>query len=321
MGHSIYLATGNGVAVTRQRDGVWRAAGRGLAGRTVRCLAARGNAILAGTTEGVYRSEDGGGSWEQASGGLDVRHVRWMATSTPGVVYAGTEPAVIYRSVDGGHNWSECPRVAELRDHHQWFLPYSPEAGCVRGFAFHGERAYAAAEVGGVLRSDDGGETWDLAEGNNGAPESSRPPTPLVHPDVHSIHVHPSSPDRVLAATGGGLYASEDGGATWTLLYACYCRAAWLDPANVAHIVFGPADGVSRHGRIEETHDGGATWQPASGSLSVPWERRMVERFAPLGDDLIAVLSSGHLLAAPLSTLAWRRILPQVGDVKCALLA
>ena len=102
--------------------------------------------------------------------------------------------------------------VAHPRDGHHWFLPYSPEAGCVRGFAVHGERVYAAAEVGGVVRSDDGGQTWRLAHGSDGQPAFGEPRWPLVHPDVHSIEVHPSSPDLVLAATGGGLYRSQDGG-------------------------------------------------------------------------------------------------------------
>jgi hypothetical protein len=135
---------------------------------------------------------------------------------------------------------------------------------------------------------------------------------------VHSITVHPSSPDLVTAPTGGGLYRSADGGATWTCLYRCYCRAAWVDPKDAAHIVFGPADGVSRNGRIEASHDGGQTWHPASGGLDVPWPRHMVERFVQFGDTLLAVLSNGQLLEAALATLAWHRIMPEVTGIRCA---
>jgi len=42
----------------------------------------------------------------------------------------------------------------------------------------------------------------------------------------------------------------------------------------------------------------------------------MVERFVHLGDQLLAVLSNGHLLAASLAALAWRRILPEVEGVE-----
>jgi photosystem II stability/assembly factor-like uncharacterized protein len=210
--------------------------------------------------------------------------------------------------------------VAQLRDKHGWWLPYSPEDGCVRGFTVHETgRAYASAEVGGVLRSDDGGRTWDLAPGSGPDPRNFQPPAPLVHPDVHSIGVHPSSADLVTAPTGGGLYRSHDGGAAWTLLYPCYCRAVWVDPADAARIVLGPADGVSRGGRIEASRDGGRTWQTA-GAPGAPWPRHMVERFLQVGEELLALLSNGALLAAPLETLAWQALLPEVGGVRCAAL-
>lgn len=203
--------------------------------------------------------------------------------------------------------WRECPEVADLRDANGWYLPYSPEAGCVRGFAFHGSRGYAAVEQGGLLRTDDGGRSWRLAGGSTGDPRApvlgSR-----IQADVHSVTIHPSSPDLVLAPTGGGLYISEDGGRTWTELYDCYCRAAWADPDDPQHIIFGPADGVDSSGRIEETTDGGDTWQGASRGLDTPWPHRMVERFAQVGGELMAVLSNGQLFAARLEALVWRRV-------------
>jgi hypothetical protein len=185
----------------------------------------------------------------------------------------------------------------------------------VRGFAFHGSRAYAAVEVGGVLSSGDNGETWQLAEGSNGNPDLEGPPEPLIYPDVHSIEVHPSSPDLVYAPTGGGFYRSNDGGKTWRLLYDCYCRAVWVDPRDPEHLILGPADYVDSNGRIEESRDGGESWSPASSGLKVPWRRGMVERFYGLDDLLFAVLSNGQLFSASLSSLAWQRTLPNVTGV------
>jgi len=98
-------------------------------------------------------------------------------------------------------------------------------------------------------------------------------------------------------------------------LYDCYCRAVWLDPADPAHLILGPADGVDRNGRIEETRDAGQTWQLASKGLAVPWRRHMVERFTQIGDELLAVLSNGELWAATLETFAWQPILPTVKNV------
>ena len=315
--NKLLLATEQGLIVCERKDDSWHESSRGLTDQHVTSVIAREGVILAGTTNGVFRSEDEGKTWEEASNGLTTRHVRWMAfhPDVSDLEFAGTEPAEIFVSHDGGDSWRSCPEVAQLRDRFGWSLPYSPEAGCVRGFAFHGSRAYAAVEVGGVLISDDRGETWRLAKGSDGKPDLEGPPEPFVYPDVHSLEVHPSSPDLVYAPTGGGFYRSNDGGKTWKLFYDCYCRAVWVDPQNPDHIILGPADGVDRNGRIEETQDGGETWSMASNGLQVPWRRGMVERFFQTGDELFAVLSNGQLLHTVLSTLEWKRILPKIDNV------
>jgi photosystem II stability/assembly factor-like uncharacterized protein len=315
--NTIYLATKTGLAICQGEGQDWRVIERVLEGQHVTSVIAREDVILAGTTQGVQRSDDGGKHWRAVNDGLTSPHVRWMAfhPEISDLEFAGTEPAGIFVSQDGAAHWRARPEVAALRDEHEWMLPYSPEAGCVRGFAFHGQRVYAAVEVGGVLRSDDGGKSWRLADGSDGNPDLSGPPEPFVYPDIHDVAVHPSNPDRVFAVTGGGFYRSDDGGATWKLLYDCYCRAIWLDPHDPQHIIFGPADHVGAVGRIEESHDGGKSWQPASGSLKVPWPRTMPERIKQIGGDLFTVLDDGRLLAAPLGTLDWKFILEDVTGV------
>jgi photosystem II stability/assembly factor-like uncharacterized protein len=311
----LLAATEDGLVVYRRQAEAWEQISRTLSERRVESVSAHGRIIVAGTTEGVFRSEDLGQSWSISSAGLGHPHLRWLAhhPDFSGVVLAGTEPAAIYLSWDDGQNWEERPEVAELRDEHGWYLPYSPEAGCVRGFAFHGQRAYAAVEQGGLLRSDDGGVSWQLAEGSNGEPRT--PPEGFVHPDVHSVAVHPRSPDLVLAPTGGGFYRSEDGGAKWTRLYPSYCRAVWADPADPARLILGPADSVDRNGQVKLSEDGGQSWRDASQGLDTPWPRTMVNRFVQVDYELLAVLSNGDLLSAPLEGLEWRRILPEAGRI------
>lgn len=316
MSQYLFLATNAGVVSSERKGDSWSETRRGLTGHDVTGVIAREGVILAGTTDGIFRSEDLGETWAEASRGLTLRHTRWMAyhPDISDLEFVGTEPACIFVSHDGGQNWRECQEVPALRDLHRWSLPYSPEAGCVRGFAFNGKRAYAAVEVGGVLRSDDGGESWRLAEGSTGDPNLEGPPAPFIYPDVHSLAVHPSSPDLVFAPTGGGFYRSSNGGKTWDLLYDCYVRAVWADPADPAHLILGPADGVDRRGRIEESHDSGKSWQAASSGLATPWAHHMVERFQQVGDRLLAVLSNGELYVSMLAP-NWRRLLPDAGKV------
>ena len=259
-----------------------------------------------------------GASWYEQSNGLTERHVRWLAyhPDVSDCEFAGTEPAAIFVSQDGGESWVERPEVADLRDEFSWWLPYSPEAGCVRGFAFHGRHAFAAVEVGGLLCSDDGGDSWQLAAGSNGRPQFGRPAEGLIHPDVHSIEVHPTNHNWLFAPTGGGFYASRNGGGQWQALYQdCYVRAVWVNPNNSQEMVLGPAENASgQNGRIEHTTDGGQSWQ----QLTQPQPRNMVERFTQVEEELFAIMSNGELWHSPLAEQNWRSILPQAVKINAA---
>jgi photosystem II stability/assembly factor-like uncharacterized protein len=313
----LILATEQGIVICERDGNTWKEALRQLKEYSVTSVIAREGVILIGTQDGIFRSDDEGMTWEEASNGLTTRHVRWMAyhPDISNLEFVGTEPANIFVSNNGGESWRACPEVAELRDKYRWSLPYSPEAGCVRGFAFHGSRVYAAVEVGGVLVSNDNGESWQLAEGSDGKPDLEGPPEPWIYPDVHSLEVHPSSPELVYAPTGGGFYRSNDGGKTWQLFYDCYCRAVWVDSNDPERMILGPADGVDRNGRIEESRDGGQTWSMASNGLNIPWRRGMVERFFQIDDELFAILSNGQLMSAALPSLGWQRVLPNITGV------
>jgi photosystem II stability/assembly factor-like uncharacterized protein len=316
----LYIASESGVFVAAHADGNWRAVGHALPEKHMTAITVTDRIILAGSTEGVWRSSDNGRTWSEANEGLGSRHVRWMshASHAQAVFLVGTEPAGIYISRDGGQTWNSRPEVGRLRDASGWFLPYSEAAGCVRDFAVatpaknHG-RLYAAVEVGGVLVSDDGGDTWRLAEGSDGRPDMNRDLGSRIHPDLHSITVHPASENLVTAATGGGLYRSNDGGGTWKCLYHCYVRAVWVDPADDRHLIAGPAEGVSRKGRIEESTDAGQNWHLASGGMTaIPWPTHMVERFFHFEDTLFAVLSNGELWSRPLKEARWHQVLAEI---------
>ena len=316
----LYIVTTMGLFIAAQANGNWEVVRHTLKEKALTSITVSGGIILAGSAEGIWRSSDNGKSWHAANQNLTIQHVRWLAhTGHPQTTFlAGTEPAGIFVSQDGGQTWRDSPDVSKLRDANNWFLPYSPEAGCVRGFAAaksdeKQSRVYAAVEVGGVLISDDNGNTWRLVDGSDGNPDMYRDLGAMVHPDVHSITVHPSSPDLVTAATGGGLYRSTDSGRNWKNIYPSYIRAVWVDPADPQHIITGPADGVSRNGRIEESFDGGRNWRLASdGMMPTPWSSHMVERFVQLDNNLFGVLSNGELWVKDVGKAQWRRVLSEL---------
>jgi photosystem II stability/assembly factor-like uncharacterized protein len=294
----LLAACDDGLAILSHDGGGWRLDGRRLHGRGLNALARAGDTVLAGGRDGVVVSRDGGEQFREQSDGLDVRYVRWLARAdTAGErVLAGTEPAAAFHARTG-ERWHASTGITEERDRLGWFLPYSPEAGCVRGFATHGERVYAAVEVGGLLRSDDGGRSFRLCGGSDGRPHLGPSQPDVLYPDVHSVATHPSSPDRVVAATAGGIYVSEDGGETFERRSpAWYVRAVHVDDEDFDHLVVGAANRVSdKQGRIERTRDGGRSYTRDPGAEG-PWPQAIVERFAYTPHGLFAIRDDGVLL-------------------------
>jgi len=310
MPENTLFATDDGLVVCDFEIGRFTIIRRALERTALTAVAAPEDAIVVGTPTGIRRSADGGASWADANDGLSILHIRWLLAhpDRTGLVFAGTEPAGIFVSTDSGSSWNDRPEVEALRDERGWWLPYSPESGCVRGFAFLGDRGYAAVEVGGVLRTDDGGAAWALAPGSSGDPQFHEPEPGFIHADVHSVEVHPGSPDLVFAATNAGLYRSANGGAVWERINAeGYTRAIWVDPQDPEHVVSGPAAGVGRYGTVIETTDGGKTWERMTDGLSTPWPRTMVERFYAVSPDhLIAVLDDGRIVVFDREARRWQ---------------
>lgn len=275
--------------------------------------------ILAGSYgNGLYRSEDGGRTWSPANAGLTASAFRCITPDPldPGMILAGTEPARLFRSADGGRSWRELAGITRIPGYERWFLPYSPRAGAVRNvYAPPGGtgRLFASVEVGGLLESDDGGETWACA--------------PVIEDDdIHYITGHPREAALLYAALGyaalphhrnddgprrfGGIARSRDGGTTWEKLETDYTRAVLIPPSRRDLVLAGPAPQVGREGRIVVSSDGGDSWKPASAGIDTPMPD-MVEVFVAAPDDTIwAVCSGGRLLRATPSAWHWRSAVP-----------
>ncbi len=301
------IASDHGIQLLQKDDQNWSLAQSSLEDHRFTAVACREGAILAGAKDGLFLSPDQGQTWQQVRDGLTHPHIRALHfhPDQPKLTYAGTEPAAIFISDDGGLRWQECPHVAELRDKYDWSLPYSPNAGCVRGFAFKEQRGYAAVEQGGLLRSDDYGTSWQLVR----PPRGEEDDQPWIHIDVHSVLIHPSSFDHLFAPTGGGFYKTLDGGQRWEQLHHDYCRAVWVEAEREDRIILGPADGPDRKGRIEESSDGGTFWMKRMQGLASVWQEHMVAQFLEHDGHLFAVLSNGALIAAPLKLLRWNTVL------------
>lgn len=148
-----------------------------------------------GETLNLSRSTDGGKTWRQTGSGLAQNSIRriFFDPADPAVVWAvGGTFRTVFRSTDGGDEWEtlELPigGTDEVFD-----LSPAPGTGTL----------WAATE-GGLLRSADRGASWQRV-GRFGGYLAKR------------VAFDPRNPRRLWAAAGGtGVWASTDGGDSWT---------------------------------------------------------------------------------------------------------
>jgi photosystem II stability/assembly factor-like uncharacterized protein len=203
----LYSATGDGIARMDEADGGWTAE-LFLGGSGAQCLAVDPrdpDTVYVGLRErGLQRTQDAGRSWIDC--GLPEPGVFSVAVSAAdGAVYAGTEPSRLFRSNDGGQTWRELEGLLELPSRPTWSFPPRPWTSHVRWIApspHDADLILVGIELGGLMRSTDGGESW----------EDHRPG---AQPDVHSLAWHARVRDRAYEAGGGGTAFSEDAGETW----------------------------------------------------------------------------------------------------------
>ena len=156
--------------------------------------------------DGVRRSRDGGETWTRIERGVpdpDIHDVTINRNGASKVLT--TTPREIFASGDGGENW------APLGVNGRFRLPYCRQLTQKIDdpktlFVATGDGA--AGHAGGIQRTRDGGERWEML-------------TLPVEPNspIWGFAVHPADPERIVACSHyGELFASENAGDTWAKL-------------------------------------------------------------------------------------------------------
>jgi photosystem II stability/assembly factor-like uncharacterized protein len=189
------------------------------------------------TGNGIFKSTDRGASWSYLNGTVDFGNINRIIVdpSNANIVLAAADFG-IYRSTDGGSNWTQVYNSFDIQD--------------LRSTPGNFQVQYATRNGVGVIKSIDGGVTWNLS--NNGMSPSGR----------IEIAISPVNTNRIFASAEGtqsgsesDLFFSDDAGATWSLINVSfnggvvdflsgqgwYDNTIACDPFNADIVYFGGA--------------------------------------------------------------------------------
>ncbi len=223
-------------------------------------VAAIGHAFGPNAERGVFRTMDGGKSWKKilflndSTGATDLSMdpanprilfaAMWKFQRTPWGMDAGGGRSGLWKSKDGGDTWIELTKN-----------PGMPKALIgkigVSVSPANPQRIYASIEakdtLGGIFRSDDGGEHWTRTNGQQQF---------QVRPWYYSAVTADPSNENTLYVMNLQVWKSIDAGRTFTRVRVPHgdTHIMWVDPKNSDRLINGNDGG----GTV--SLDGGKSW-------------------------------------------------------------
>lgn len=175
--------------------------------------------LLVGTKRGlfVFESDAARQQWRTRGPylvGREIYHA--LVDARDDSMWAATDHPVwgahVHRSFDLGQNWETLENAPHYADERGlkaiWYL--------APGHASTPGRFYAGIEPAGLFVSDDGCATWHSVDTLNDHPTNTTWQPAGGGLALHSVIVDPENASRIYCAlSAGGVYRSDDGGASW----------------------------------------------------------------------------------------------------------
>ena len=261
--------------------------------------------LLVGTTKGLFlvTSEDRS-DWSVDGPHCDLWPINHaIGDAGTGTIWAGGgsewEGTGVWRSDDRGASWTlsklahgqseaffaDNDDVAKLFD---WKpsppAPFTGEISALWSLGRVGDRLYAGSKPATLFSSEDGGETWEKVSSLSDHPSAAEWQPGAAGLLLHTIVADPGNPEKFwIAISAAGVYATEDGGATWdrrnrlSNAEACghHNHPAAPRDGQTGHCVHNMvrADGTGdllyqqNHHGVYRSRDGGRSWDDITEGL------------------------------------------------------
>ncbi len=331
----LLVGTVDGIFSFLNSNGAWEHQGTLIPGKHVSAIVFEPatQSLFAGTYSAeIFASDDHGKTWERRDRGIGEREIYSLASQLIAGrprIYAGTQPAHLFYSDDLGKSWTELAGLRQVPGVEKWTFPGPPHQAHTKSITFHPKDPniiHVAVEVGGFLRSTDGGKTWRTIDN--------------INPDAHRVLISEADPNRLYGTAPttncgpevtAGFCVSADGGENWTSMTPRDFRIGYVDPffvhPNNAKLLFvagaktGPGTWRKLHtadSRVARSRDGGKTWEILSQGLP-EHIRGNIEGMAMdvwnTGYALFAGTTDGDIFYSDDEGDHWRTIIRGIGPV------
>lgn len=179
--------------------------------------------------------------------------------ANPLTIYVGAACGGMWQTADGGVTWSSTTdQLASISVADIAIDPVNPNniylaTGDGYGYEVWGNDFWGGTYTAGVMKSTDGGLTWNAAGLSYNQTQSEI---------IQRLIINPQNPDILLACTRNAIYRTIDGAATWTNVKAGHFYDLEFNALN-PNVVYAVDDD-----RVYRSTNGGATFAIYSNSLN-----------------------------------------------------